>query len=235
MTETVTALNSAGYEAPLGLAADAVVFTLAAGSLSVLLNRRPDAPRQGAWSLPGGFVGAGEDPAETIARKLAEKTGLAPVYLEQLRTYAAPGRDERGWLPSVCYLALVPSELLPAEGPNEAAWTPLNELPPLAFDHARMISDGLERLQGKLSYSNIAAGLLPAQFTIAQARAVYEAIGGAAVDAPNLSRRLRASGLVAETGETACSGSTLGGRPAKLYRFLEHSAGFTPAPAGTPR
>ena len=217
----ITATNSEGYEAPIGLAADAVVFTVADGRLSVLLVRRGR-----SWALPGGFVGATEDPADTVVRKLVEKTGLPPIYLEQLRTYADPRRDRRGWLPSVAYLALVPAELLPADSPRDAAWHPVDELPKTAFDHARIVDDGLERVRGKLWYSNVAVGLLPPAFTIAQAREVYEEIAGVEYDPGNFSRDLRASGLVTETGGIAEHGGA--GRPPRLFRFVSRDPAWAP-------
>src|SRR5215210_617116 len=57
LLERMTARNSAGYEAPVGLAADPVVFTLVDGDLSVLLARRLEEPQRGTFALPGGFVG----------------------------------------------------------------------------------------------------------------------------------------------------------------------------------
>src|SRR5262249_7011010 len=99
-------------------------------------------------------------------------------------------------------------------------------LPSLAFDHARIVADGLERIRGKLWYSNIAVGLLPAEFTIAEARAVYEQLAGVSYDPGNFSRDLRASGLVAATGHI--SEGRVGG-PAHLFRFA------SPEPAWSPR
>jgi 8-oxo-dGTP diphosphatase len=222
----ITARNSARYEAPIGLAADAVVFTVADDVLSILLVRRHEAPYRGKLALPGGFVGAREEPAATVVRKLKEKTGVPPIYLEQLRTYAAPGRDPRGWLPSIAYLALVPAELLPARRAADAAWHPVGSLPKLAFDHDRIVRDGVERLRGKLWYSNVAVGLLPPRFTIAEARAVYEPIAGMRYDPGNFSRDLRASGLVLETGQVADDERV--GRPARLFRFASAEPTWSP-------
>jgi len=222
----ITARNSEGYEAPIGLAADPVVFTVAAGRLSVLLARRTETPARGRWALPGGFVGAHEDPAETVTRKLEEKAGIPPIYLEQLRTYAEPRRDPRGWLPSIAYLALVPAELLPADPPGDAAWHPLSSLPRLAFDHERIVTDALERVRGKLWYSNVAVGLLPPEFTLAQAREVYERLAGVDYDPGNFSRDLRASGLVVETGGVAARAGA--GRPPRLYRFVSAEPSWSP-------
>src|SRR3954462_8554182 len=151
--ERMTARNSAGYEAPVGLAADPVVFSLVDGDLSVLLARRLEAPQRGMYALPGGLVGAEEPPRETAERNLREKTGVGSVHLEQLRTYARPDRDPRGWLPSIAYLALVPPEALPPEGPQgrDPGWHRVDALPELALDHATIVDDALWRLRARLA------------------------------------------------------------------------------------
>jgi 8-oxo-dGTP diphosphatase len=219
--DRMTATNSAGYEAPIGLTADPVVFTLAGGRLSVLLARRLEPPQRGSFSLPGGFVGPEESPEATAERKLREKTGVGSVHLEQLRTYAAPDRDPRGWLPSIAYLALVRPESLPADAPagREARWWPLDELPELALDHARVVDDGLWRLHARVAdkawFVRVAGGLLAEEFTLGQAQLLYEALRGEDIDAANFRRDVQATGLVEETGRTRREGP---GRPARVFR-----------------
>ncbi len=215
----LSASNDAGYEAPIGLTADPVVFTLTDSGLAVLLARRLEPPQSGMFALPGGFVGAGESPAATAERKLTEKTGVGSVHLEQLRTYAEPDRDPRGWLPSVAYMALVPPEAL-AGGPpeREASWHPVDDLPELALDHAVIVDDGLWRLRARVAdkawFVRVAGRLLPAEFTLAQAQRLYEALRGEPVDAANFRRDVRATGLLQETDRTVREGP---GRPGRVY------------------
>ena len=134
----------------------------------MLLARRLEEPQRGLFALPGGFVGAEESPAQTAERKLREKTGVGSVHLEQLRTYADPRRDPRGWLPSIAYLALVRPEELPEEGPaeREAGWHPVDDLPELALDHETIVDDGLWRLRARVTektwFLRVAGALLPA-------------------------------------------------------------------------
>ena len=222
--DRTTARNSAGYDAPIGLTADPVVFTLAGDRLSVLLARRLEEPQRGLFALPGGFVGTEESPAQTAERKLREKTGVGSVHLEQLRTYAEPGRDPRGWLPSIAYLALVRPEALPAAGApaeREAGWHPVDALPELALDHETIVDDGLWRLRARVLektwFLRIAGALLPEAFTLGQAQRLYEALRGEAVDAANFRRDVKATALLVATGETYSDGP---GRPGRLYRRL---------------
>jgi 8-oxo-dGTP diphosphatase len=214
-----SASNTAGYEAPIGLTADPVVFSLTADGLAVLLARRLEPPQRGMFALPGGFVGAGESPAVTAERKLREKTGVGSVHLEQLRTYAEPDRDPRGWLPSVAYLALVPPEALDDAPPErEAGWFAVDELPELALDHAVIVDDGLWRLRARVTdeawFVRVAGGLLPPEFTLSEAQRLYEALRGEPVDAANFRRDVRATGLLCETDRTVRDGP---GRPGRVY------------------
>ena len=221
--ERIEARNSAGYAAPIGLTADPVVFTLVGGRLSVLLARRLEPPQRGMFALPGGFVGARESPEQTAERKLREKTGVGSVHLEQLRTYASPDRDPRGWLPSVAYVALVPPESLPGDAPAErdASWHPVDELPDLALDHGLIVDDGLWRLQARVAdkawFVRVAGALLAPEFTLGQAQRLYEALRREEVDAANFRRDVRATGLLVDTGGSHSEGP---GRPARLYRRL---------------
>ncbi len=217
------ASNEAGYEAPIGLTADPVVFTLVDGRLSVLLARRLEDPDRGRLALPGGFVGAEEAPEQTAERKLFEKCGVGSAHLEQLRTYAAPDRDPRGWLPSVAYMALVPPDALPAEGDRpaarDAAWHPVDDLPELALDHRRIVGDGLWRLRARVADKawlvRVGAALLQEAFTLGEAQRLFEALRGERVDAANFRRDVLATGLLEETGHRRREGP---GRPGRLYR-----------------
>jgi 8-oxo-dGTP diphosphatase len=216
------AKNSAGYDAPIGLTADPVVFSLAEGGLSVLLARRFEEPQKGMFALPGGFVGAEESPDQTAERKLREKTGVGSAHLEQLRTYADPRRDPRGWLPSVAYMALVAPETLPTDAPSgrEASWHPVDSLPELALDHATIVEDALWRLRYRLLdkawFIQVAGALLPGEFTLTQAQRLYEALRREGVDESNFRRDMRATGCLDPTGASRSEGP---GRPARLYRL----------------
>src|SRR5918997_403265 len=148
---TWTATNSEGYEAPAALATDVVVLTVRdARLLALTIARGGDEQR----ALPGGFVGAGERPLDTALRKLHEKTGLEAPYIEQLGAFADPGRDPRGWIPSIAYLALVPPDTEPTD--ESARWVRAHGRRPLAYDHRKILKSAIERLEGKLWWSNIA-------------------------------------------------------------------------------
>jgi 8-oxo-dGTP diphosphatase len=205
-----TATNSEGFAAPAALAVDTVVLTVRDGRLAALAVRAEG----GALALPGGLVGERERPADTARRKLLEKAGLRRGYLEQLGAFADPGRDPRGWIPSIAYLALVPPGTEPAD--PDAAWIPARGRRPLAYDHRAILRGAIARVEGKLWWSNIAVGILRRPFTLSEARGVYEAIAGVRYDGATFARDLKATGLIAPTGDRRSEGR---GRPAALYRF----------------
>ncbi len=202
-----TADNSEGYPAPVALAADVVVLSVRDGELRALVTGA-DPP-----ALPGGFVGPEEEPLDTARRKLREKTGLRRPGLEQLATFAAPGRDARGWIATVAHLALVPGDVQAPDG----RWLPARGRARLAHDHRRILRAAVERVEGKLWWSNVAAGALPPAFALSQARAVYGAIALVDYDPATFARDLKATGLIEPTGARRADGP---GRPAALYRFV---------------
>ena len=97
-----------------------------------------------------------------------------------------------------------------------ARWIPARADGPLAFDHREVLDAAVERLEGKLWWSNVGVGILPGPFTLSEARRVYEAIAQARYDPATFGRDLKATGLIEPTGEQRATGP---GRPAALYRF----------------
>jgi 8-oxo-dGTP diphosphatase len=209
---------------PVAVTVDLVVLTVRGNQLCALAVRRGEAPYRGRWALPGGFVRPEEDLDQAAARELAEETGLAPprVHLEQLASYGAPHRDPRMRVVTVAYLALAPDLPTPRPGGDaaEARWHPVHELldrpGQLAFDHAHILRDGLERARAKLEYTPLAAAFCPPEFTVAELRRIYEIVWGAPLDARNFHRKAtKTSGFLTATGQTTTRD---GGRPAQLYR-----------------
>jgi 8-oxo-dGTP diphosphatase len=99
----------------------------------VLLVRRVNQPYRGAWSLPAGFVDAGEDPARAAERECLEESGLT-VRVSGLLEVIAGREHPRGADFVIYYRAeIVSGELQAADDADAAAFFPYNSLPPIAF------------------------------------------------------------------------------------------------------
>src|SRR6201991_515634 len=153
---------------------DVVIFTIQQGVLKVLLVKRRIDPFIGQFAIPGGFVLEDEDLEEAAARELREGTGVSDVYLEQLYSFGEPDRDPRGRVVTVAYFALISADRKLRAGSDaaEAAWFPIDDLPPLAFDHATILNYALERLRNKLEYTTVGFQLLPEKFTLTELQEV---------------------------------------------------------------
>lgn len=201
------------------LTVDIVVFTLRDNRLQVLLIQRNEEPFAGMWALPGGFVRMDESLEDAAQRELEEETGVHNVYLEQLYTYGDPQRDPRGRVVTVAYYALIPADTpVRTEGSSDvrqACWYPVDDLPPLAFDHAAIYTYALRRLRYKLEYTAVGFELLPDKFTLSELQHTYETILGEMLDKRNFRRRILEAGIIEETAHLRMGE----GRPARLYRY----------------
>ena len=196
----------------------AVVLQVRDGRLQALLWQRGREPYAGFWALPGGVLEPDETLEESMRRHLAEKVDVREVsHLEQLETRSDPGRNPEWRELATAFLGLVPSDADPAI-PDDTRWHPVDDLPPLAYDHEPILLAARERLRGKLSYTNLGFALAPETFTISELRDIYGAALGHPVSATNLQRVLLRRMLLEDTGEQRHFGSG-GGRPAALYRF----------------
>ena len=212
-----------GHVSTFAVTVDLVVLTVRDEALCALVVRRGIEPYRGAWALPGGFVLDDEGLEEAAARELAEETGLLPgsVHVEQLATYGSPGRDPRTRVVTVAYLALAPDLPVPAAGSDaaDAQWRPVDALlagDELAFDHAEILRDGVERARAKLEYSPLGAAFCAEEFTVAELRRVYEIVWGARLDPRNFHRKVtKTEAFLEPTGATTTRD---GGRPAQLFR-----------------
>jgi 8-oxo-dGTP diphosphatase len=204
---------------------DIVILTMSAGELHVLLVSRGEEPFKGMWAIPGGFKRPNETLDQAAKRELAEETGVdAASLLTQFGAYGDPGRDPRLNVVTVAYLAVLREvgSVVAGSDAAVAALVPvsnaLNGKIDLAFDHLHILRDAIERARLELEVSGIATAFVGTTFTMAELRAVYEAIWGVQLDAANFRRSIVGEdGWVIPTGRRSRPGSS-GGRPAELYR-----------------
>ncbi|MFD4671821.1 NUDIX domain-containing protein [Lentzea sp. NPDC058450] len=209
------------------VAADLVVLTIRDGRLQVLVVVRGTEPYKGMKALPGGFLRPDESAEDAAQRELAEETGLDPcsLPLRQLRTYSRLGRDPRGRVVSVVFLAVAPELPMPetAAGNDAAAslWAPVDATTSasLAFDHAEILADAVAQAGEMISFTTLAAKFCAETFTMKELRQVFEAIWGVELDPANFLRAVtnKKNDFVVPAGGQHKYARA--GRPATLYRM----------------
>ncbi len=223
----LSSYNREDYLAPL-LSVDTVLFTYHDNTLKVLLVKRDHYPEKGKWGLPGGFVDEQQDRTieDTAYRKVKEKTGVNPPYIEQLGAIGNGQRDPRAWSVTVCYTALIAYQACQAyvDSVHTVKWVVLEDVGSieLAFDHAQLIQKARERLRQKSLYSIVPGFALPEVFTLAQLQHVHEVLIGKPIQNKSFRRRLEQADLLIDTGEKRQER----GRPANLYRLKSQSADY---------
>lgn len=211
------------FERP-SVTTDILVFSIRESILSVLLVQRNEEPFENFWALPGGFVRMDEDLETGARRELSEETNISDIPIKQLGAYGAVGRDPRERVITVVFIALVPSDDLVARAGTDAKnarWYPIDELPPLAFDHQQILNDGREQIvkdvSNQLQQSGLAAfEFLPKEFTLTQAQHVFETLRGEKIDKRNFRKWLSNTWDIEATGKKSTGGRH---RPAELFRL----------------
>lgn len=220
------------------LSVDCVLFGFDHKTLKLLLTKRElkdDKTGEALfvdYTLQGHHVLVNEGLDEAAARVLREKTGLEGIYLEQFYTFGKFGRMEkerdRMWVKksklniarhviSVGYLSLVDSlKINPDKQHPDVQWFPIDNLPPLGFDHAEIIQRALERLRTKLSIEPIGFELLPEKFTLTEMQHLYEAVLGRKYDRRNFRKKVAQMKYVIPLDEKQ---KGVAHKPAQVYIF----------------
>ncbi|MGN6492959.1 MAG: NUDIX hydrolase [Agriterribacter sp.] len=204
------------------VAVDAIVFGYSKNDgVSVLLIQRKYDPFKTSWAIPGGFVLEDESLEQAVRRELLEETGIEVNYLEQLYTFGDPGRDPRQRIISVSYFGLVKTsqyqELKASTDAENAKWFSIKKLPPLAFDHKKILALAIDRLRNKIRYQPIGFELLDKKFPFSDLEKLYAALLDKEINRRNFSKKILSFGFLEETGELAKTEGK--GRPSKMFRF----------------
>jgi 8-oxo-dGTP diphosphatase len=105
----------------------------------ILLVRRANQPKQGFWSLPAGFVDAGEDPARAAERECAEEAGLE-VRVTSLLDVLFGQEHARGAHILIVYRAeIISGREKPGDDADRVGFFAPEALPPLAFSTTQQI------------------------------------------------------------------------------------------------
>jgi len=205
---------------------DLAIFSVQESALRILLVKRPGGrgePFPEQWALPGGFIDIERDAdLEACAmRKLKEKTGVATPYLEQVVTRGDGNRDPRGWSLTTLYFALIAAdavELTPGGNVDEVRWVAVEGSrvrEKLAFDHAELLKEAVNRLRSKVEYTSLPAFLMPTEFTLTELQRMYEIT----LDRPLEKKAFRTRVLATDLLEELPRRREGANRPAQLFKL----------------
>ena len=196
---------------------DCVIFGFVGSDLEVLLIGRGIEPFKGKWALPGGFLKLDETAHEGALRELEEETGMKNAYIRQFHTFTEPGRDPRERVITIAHYALV--RLQEVKGGDDAAqarWFTMDEIPPLAFDHDRILRMAQKMLRERIHFEPVGFELLPETFTMKQLQNLYEAILDVHFDRRNFAKKMSHLGLLIQPEDMV---RTSPKRESQLLRF----------------
>ncbi|MFV0540396.1 MAG: NUDIX hydrolase [Aestuariibaculum sp.] len=216
MTSQIT--NDYNKNSKIHVAIDCIIFGFDNGILKLLVFKRKVSPFKGALSLIGSFVNENENIDNAARRVLRDITGLAHIFMEELKTYSEVERDPGARCISVAQYALIRieehnKELVKNHG---ALWYEVDSLPDLVLDHNLMVNDALNRLRNKSKFYPIGIELLPEAFTIPQLQNLYEVIHQKKMDSRNFRKKLLSLKLLIPLHKKDKTGSKKG---AFLYKF----------------
>lgn len=223
------------------LTIDCAIFGYHGGELQLLLVKNKIFTK---WCLPGGYVRKDENLYQAAARITAERTGIENLFLKQFKTFGEPGRnsshsvdgemlfeltgiriDEPGWLSgetvSVGFYAItdiVNAKPKPDFVSSECRWFPVDELPPLGFDHDEMVVEALATMRMHLYHFPIGKNLLQQKFTLKEIKQFYEVMSGKTLNASNFPNKLISLGLIVKLDEKRNIGAH---RSPAYYQFNE--------------
>lgn len=175
-------------DAPIASKVSVDVLTLRYNATSreveIATCERPSEPYLGQLALPGVLLWEGER-LENAARRAAwHKLGFNVDALGQLTVFDEARRDPRGFTLSVAMWGV-------GDGEGRARWFPLDEVPPLAFDHNSIIENCrpllIDRLWRNMPFTQALTGPV---FPVSAAVAITRSLTGSSPDRGNLNRKL---------------------------------------------
>lgn len=118
-----------------------------------------------------------ETAEQSAMRELREETGLELKHLKQFGTFTAVNRDPRERVITIAFYALArKSDVQGGDDAAKAQWFPIEDVPPLAFDHDYILQKATEQLKKDIHFEPIGFGLPDEQFTISELQRLYESI-----------------------------------------------------------
>lgn len=210
---------------------DCVVFGFGASELNILLIEKEGTPD---LKLPGSLIYQLEDTDSAAQRVLYELTGIRRMSLKQFKCFSSPDRTMNpgdvtwleqtyghpvGRLITIAYLSLckINRTLSAAAHSSGARWCPVSAIPAMPFDHNRIVEESLREIRQWIEAEPaMLFELLPAKFTMAELRGLYEALYRKQFDIRNFCKKVARMPYVVRLDEKQ---TDVAHRAAHYYKF----------------
>jgi 8-oxo-dGTP diphosphatase len=206
----------------IGIHAVTTIFTIDKGVVKVLLVKRKNEPFKDMWSLIGGAMYNDESVEDCAKREIKEKTNIDNLEIKRIQIFDQIDRSDIKRMICFSYVGMIDIKnatiLKETTKTSDAAWFSLDEIPPLAYDHNKILDFSKIKLKKLIITSNILKQLYPNGFTIPEIQKVYETVLETKLDRRNFRKKLLNSRLIIDTKEKQ---TFAGKKPAKLYKFNE--------------
>jgi len=200
---------------------DCVIFGVDQGDLKILLIKRNEVPQKGIMALPGDFLNTKESLKASAEKTLKLITGLDDIFLEQIGAFGEVERYPLARVVTIGYYALINilnNKTQAGHTAEKLEWCSVNKLPPLAFDHEKIIQSAYQILKRKIRFEPIGFNLLPKEFSLTELQEVYEAVLGNKLNKRNFRTKISQMKLLINTEKKQ---QNVAHKPAILYRFDE--------------
>jgi len=187
--------------------------------INTIYKQHPVFTSDSFWSLFGSHVPEGQDLDEFAKDLLFQATGLNNVFLQQIKAFGSLDRVPYTRVITIGYYALINPDyynLKQSSLAKSLQWFNLNELPPLCFDHDKIIQNALIKLHQEVMYHPVGFHLLPENFTLTEIQSLYEVILNKKMDTRNFRKKLAKMKLLIDSGKKQ---QKVAHRAAKLYQF----------------
>lgn len=200
------------------------IFTIEKGIPKVLLVKRKNEPYKDMWALVGGALYNNETVDEGIDREILEKIGIKLNNKKMFGVFSEIDRSPLMRMIAIGYIGLIDAKkveiLKKTSKTSNADWYPLDKIPELAYDHNKIIKQGIEFLKNEILNSDILKDIYPNGFTLPEIQKVYEMILKKELDRRNFRKKMIGLNLIYDTGKSI---KFEGNKPAKLYKFKKNN------------
>ena len=204
---------------------DCVLLGFDGTQLNVLIVRQKESGNDdnstNNYNLPGSLIYMDENLDEAAKRVLKQLTGLVQIRMVQFRAFGDARRlanpNDKVWLErfhhlehhlerivTIAYLSLlrIDRKRENLQKDYDAQWTPISEIPQLAFDHNEIVNEAIKTVQ-RITSTNPTQifDLLPRKFTAAQLHTVYQAVTGKSIDFRNFHKKIQSMPYVVQLEE----------------------------------